>query len=431
MENGATCATPNSKNFWERHPTFTKAFFTFCVIAACITFYFALLRIDVVKSALSKVVNIFDPILYGVVFAFLLNPLVKSLENLFIKLSSKKGAKEFSKKKKSAIRSISILIAIFIAGLIMYLMASFLFPELVESLANISKTLPKQIDSFSLWASHILANNKFFYINPQELISSATDHLTNWLQTSLTKRIDVWLGFIKSGLASTFRVVFNVVIGFACSIYMMFNREKFLAQCKKILYALLKPEKAITVMKFSKNSLEIFTHSIIGKIIDSVILGFICFAGVKILNIPYPVLISVIIGITNVIPFFGPWLGAIPCAILVLLTNPIQVIYFGLFVLALQQFDANFLTPKIVGEYIGLPAFWVLVSCLVGGGFYGIVGLILGPPVLAIFYQLFSSLISYKLKDKELPPETSNYLAGSEVLENTIKPQPVQESKDE
>ncbi|NLL03663.1 MAG: hypothetical protein GX269_05130, partial [Clostridiales bacterium] len=118
MENGATCATPNSKNFWERHPTFTKAFFTFCVIAACITFYFALLRIDVVKSALSKVVNIFDPILYGVVFAFLLNPLVKSLENLFIKLSSKKGAKEFSKKKKSAIRSISILIAIFIAGLI-------------------------------------------------------------------------------------------------------------------------------------------------------------------------------------------------------------------------------------------------------------------------------------------------------------------------
>ena len=199
---------------------------------------------------------------------------------------------------------------------------------------------------------------------------------------------------------------------------------------QKILYALLSQKKNYSY-KFSKNSLEIFTHSIIGKIIDSVILGFICFAGVKILNIPYPVLISVIIGITNVIPFFGPWLGAIPCAILVLLTNPIQVIYFGLFVLALQQFDANFLTPKIVGEYIGLPAFWVLVSCLVGGGFYGIVGLILGPPVFAIFYQLFSSLISYKLKDKELPPETSNYLAGSEVLENTIKPQPVQESKDD
>lgn len=431
MENSATSTTPADKNFFEKHPAFTKAIFAFGVIAACITFYFALLRIDVVNSALSKIVSIFDPIIYGIVFAFLLNPLVKGFENLFAKLPSKKSKEEITPKKKSAIRAISILIAIFIALFIIYLMASFLFPELLQSLASISKTLPKQIDSFSLWASHLLSNNKFFYIDPEELISSATDHLTNWLQTSLTKRIDVWLGFIKSGLASTFRVVFNVVIGFACSIYMMFNREKFLAQCKKILYALLKPEKAITVMKFSKNSLEIFTHSIIGKIIDSVILGFICFAGVKILNIPYPVLISVIIGITNVIPFFGPWLGAIPCAILVLLTNPIQVIYFGLFVLALQQFDANFLTPKIVGEYIGLPAFWVLVSCLVGGGFYGIVGLILGPPVFAIFYQLFSSLISYKLKDKELPPETSNYLAGSEVLENTIKPQPVQESRDE
>jgi len=422
MENGTSSANPSNKTFWKKHPYFSKGICSFCVIAAGIAFYFILLRIEIVNSVLYKFFDIIDPVFYGIAIAFLLNPLVKNLEKIILKWITKKSTKEITHKQKSIIRSFSILIAVIIAILIIYLIASFLFPEIIQSLDNISKTLPHQIDSFNIWMSDILINNKILSLNPDEVLSSVTSYITNWLQTDLTKKVDLWLGYITNGLAGAIEIIFNLVIGFACSIYMMYNKEKFFAQCKKILFAFLKPAHANSTIKISNDSLDIFTHSIIGKIIDSIILGFICFAGVKILHLPYPVLISFIIGLTNFIPFFGPWIGGLPCGLLVFLTaDPIQTIYFGLFILFLQQFDCNFLTPKIVGNYIGLPAFWVLVACLLGGGFYGVMGLILGAPIFAICYQLFRNFVSHRLENKKLPSETSEYLASAEVLQHSIK----------
>lgn len=422
MENSTSAANSNNKSFWDKHHRFSKGLCLFCVIAASISLYFILLRIDTVTSVIYKFFDIIDPVFYGITIAFLLNPMVKKLEKIILKWLSKKPTKEITHKQKSMVRSFSILIAIIIAILILYLIASFLFPEIVQSLDDINKTLPHQIDSFGIWISHILINNKIFSLNPSEVLSSITSYITNWLQTDLAKKVDLWLGYITNGLAVTIEIIFNLVIGFACSIYIMYNKEKFFAQCKKVLFAFLKPAHANSAIKISNESLDIFTHSIIGKIVDSIILGFICFVGVKVLHMPYPVLISFIIGLTNFIPFFGPWIGGFICGILILLTaDPIQTIYFGLFVLFLQQLDCNFLTPKIVGNYIGLPAFWVLVACLLGGGFYGVIGLILGIPIFAISYQLFRNFVSHRLQNKKLPSDTSEYLVSGEVLQNSPK----------
>ncbi|NCC87097.1 MAG: AI-2E family transporter [Clostridia bacterium] len=422
MENITPTTTPSNKNFWDKHPGFSKALCLFCVIAASISLYFIFLRIDIVASVFTRFFDIIEPVFYGITIAFLLNPLVKKLETNLLKMLSKKSKKDITYKQKSIARFFSIFISVIIAIFIIYLITSFLFPEIVQSLDNISETLPTQINSLGIWTYNILADNKIISLNPDEVISSVTNYITNWLQTDLTQKVETWVGYLTNGLAGVIEIIFNLIIGFACSIYMLYNKEKFFAKCKKTLFAFLKPEQANSAIKISNESLEIFNHSIIGKIFVSIIIGFICFIGVKFLHMPYPVLISFIIGLTNFIPFFGPWIGGFICGVLILLTaDPIQAIYFGLFILFLQQFDCNFLTPKIVGNYIGLPAFWVLVACLLGGGFYGIIGLILGVPIFAIIYQLFRDFVSHRLKNKKLPSDTSNYLANGDFGQNPTK----------
>lgn len=419
MENTAVNGNTKPQTFWQRHPSFKAGFYSFCVVAASITFYFFILRFDSVGHVISKFFNIIAPVIYGLAIAFLLNPIMMALEKLFTKLALKRN-KDITRKKSNLIRGSSIFIAVIVAILLIYLIISFLVPEIVSSLANISKTLPEQAQSLTVWATNLVEKNEFISKNFDKIISTATDYISNWAQTSVLGKIDVWLGYVTNGLASAFDIVFNLVIGLACSIYLLYNKERFLAQCKKSLYAFLNKEHAKTTISICKSSLEIFTHSILGKIIDSIIIGFICFAGLKVLKMPYPVLISVIIGITNIIPFFGPWLGAIPSGLLILLTEPIQAVYFGIFILCLQQFDCNFLTPKIVGNYVGLPAFWVLVSCLIGGGFFGVMGLILCVPVFAILYQMFKGYVAHKLEKKNLPSSTDEYNLQAESLVEKI-----------
>ncbi|MEG1437177.1 MAG: AI-2E family transporter, partial [Oscillospiraceae bacterium] len=256
-------ATQNT-SFLKKHPSFVAGFYAFCVIAASISFYFLVLRIDVVGSFFSKILGLLEPVVYGLTIAFLLNPIVKILEKLFLKAASGKAAKEISTKKKSAIRGFSVLIAIMVALLLIYLMASFLFPEIVDSLSNISKTLPKQVESLGVWASQILENNKSLSVNLDKVFSSATEYATNWIETDILSKINVWLGYITNGIASVFSVVFNLVVGLACSIYLMYNKEKFLGQCKKTIYAFLSPNRANSAISITKESVEILTHSIIG-----------------------------------------------------------------------------------------------------------------------------------------------------------------------
>ena len=202
---------------------------------------------------------------------------------------------------------------------------------------------------------------------------------------------------------------FLTPIGIIVSIYVMYGRETFSRQCKKIVYALFSPKRANLILHLGNKSNEIFGGFVIGKIIDSIIIGIICFVVLSIMKMPYTVLVSVIIGVTNVIPFFGPFIGAIPCSILILLNDPKMGIYFIIFILVLQQFDGNILGPKILGDSTGLSSFWVLFSILLFGGLFGFVGMILAVPVTAVIFDLIAKLQYYHLRKKGLSPDTRDY----------------------
>jgi predicted PurR-regulated permease PerM len=397
----------DGRTFFEKHPNFATGFFAFIVIAACIAFYFSILRIDFFINILSKFFDIIMPLIYGIVIAFLINPLVRVIENLFTRLFYKKSEKPLSRKKHALVRSLSIMLTLILIAVVIFLAVSFLIPELAKSILHVSHMLPQQLETLNVWARNILYSQNFFSISFEEILAHVTGFLNNWLKTIVN--LETGFGYLASGVMFSIGIIFNLVVGLACSVYLMYNREKFWAQCKKIVFSLFKETAAKKAVEIAGNSYDILAHSIIGKIIDSIVLGFICLLGVTLIGTPYGVLISFIVGVTNVIPFFGPWLGGVPCVLLVFLVDPFHALYLAIFILCLQQFDQNFLTPKIVGSYVGLPALWVLVSCLLGGGFFGIKGLILGVPIFAILYHLFKEIVEYRLEKKNLPVNTNDY----------------------
>ena len=200
-----------------------------------------------------------------------------------------------------------------------------------------------------------------------------------------------------------------VLIGIIVSVYLLFSKEKFMRQSKKVIYALCKPKRANFILHIGRKANEIFGGFIIGKIIDSAIVGVLCFAGVSIFKMPYPLLISMIVGVTNVIPVFGPYIGAIPCALLIFLVDPMKGIGFIIFIILLQQLDGNVIGPKILGESTGLSSFWVIFAILIAGKMFGIGGMVIGVPMFALIYYVIKLFIQQKLEAKNLPTDTELY----------------------
>ena len=203
--------------------------------------------------------------------------------------------------------------------------------------------------------------------------------------------------------------MFNFIIGIVISIYVLLGKETFIAQAKKLVYAVFPADRGNVIVATVRKANDIFGGFIIGKILDSVIIGILCFIGLSILQMPYTLLVSVIVGVTNVIPFFGPYIGAIPSAILIMLANPIQGLYFIIFILVLQQVDGNIIGPKILGDSTGLNSFWVVFAILVGGGLFGVAGMIFGVPLFATIYYITRKLTAWVLRKKGLPEETAAY----------------------
>ena len=217
------------------------------------------------------------------------------------------------------------------------------------------------------------------------------------------------------GLYTLVMELFHAVIGVIVSVYILFGKETFINQSKKATYAIFPTERANLLIHIAVKTNEIFGGFIIGKIIDSIIIGILCFIGTSLLNMPYAMLVSVIVGMTNVIPFFGPYIGAIPSAVLIALADPMKGVYFLIFILLLQQFDGNILGPKILGNSTGLSAFWVIVSILLGGGLFGILGMLFGVPAFAVIYYIVKLFLDNQLEKKKLPTESECYNGDSYV----------------
>lgn len=387
--------------------SFGRGLTFFLVIAACIVLYFAFLRVDTIFGVIRTIMGILKPIIYGFAIAYLLNPIVKAVDRYLCPLLEKKLKKKRTADRLS--RGIGICLALLVLFAIIITLLNMLIPELITSVHNLMETLPGQLNAVMDSFDHIQKEQSPVGAIVENILNHASENIQNWIQTDLLRQMNVLMTNITTGAINVLSEVFNFLVGCIVSVYMLFGKETFAAQIKKMLYAGMQVERANMVLHITRKSNEIFGGFIIGKIIDSAIIGVLCFIGITILDMPYILLVSVIVGVTNVIPFFGPYIGAIPSAILIALADPLKGLYFLIFIIALQQLDGNVIGPKILGNSTGLSAFWVVFSILLGGGLFGFIGMIIGVPTFAVIYYIVKMVVEEKLRKKKLPPDTEHY----------------------
>lgn len=386
---------------------FNRGMTVFLVVAACTLFYFALLRLQNLSKIIGQIIGVLMPVIYGCVIAYLLNPIVKRVDRHLLPVLVKKMKKEESARKLC--RGIGVFSALLILILLIVMLCNLLIPELYYSIRRMIFTLPGQLNELVDKINEMTTGTSTTSAFLKTAVKEGTTMLETWLRSELLPKTNELMSNLTVGVINVISTVFDILIGMIVSIYLLFSKEQFVAQAKKGIYALFEPSRANMILHFSMKSNEIFGGFIIGKIIDSAIIGILCFIGLSVLNMPYAVLVSVIVGVTNVIPFFGPYIGAIPSTILIILDEPIKGLYFIIFILILQQFDGNILGPKILGNSTGLSAFWVIVAILLGGGLFGFVGMVMGVPTFAVIYYMVELTLNSKLEKKDLPSETELY----------------------
>ena len=360
---------------------------------------------------------ILSPLVAGVVFAFLLNPLVKFVDTRLCPVLEKKKQKNpkarYSPQKLS--RAAGIVFALVIAVLLVYAFFSMLLPQLYESVMGIVASAEDYYRSIETWANKLLQDNPEIQSYVEAALDEVYNFLRNWVSTSLLSDMQKLLSTLTTSVIAVVKSVANLLIGLVASIYMLWSKDLFQAQAKKLIVAVFRPSAADHLFYLGRETNKIFNGFVTGKIIDSAIIGVLCYFGMLILKLPYPILVATVIGITNVIPFFGPIIGAVPCAFLILLVNPLQCFYFVIFVICLQQLDGNVIGPKILGNTVGISGFWVLVSITVAAGLFGFAGMLLGVPVFAIIYLLISDAINRSLKKKGDTTRTDAYYSIEKV----------------
>lgn len=395
---------------------------TFLVIAASLLFYFGIFHMNSLRNMLGKIYNIVTPLVYGAFIAYIMNPLVRFLEqNLFFRFFKKRQV-SITVKQKKIIRIFCILITLILFFLAIYGLLAMLIPELFSSIRNIIDNFPRYIDTIQDGVSNILKDNPDLEGYASEFFDTAGGRMENWMNQELLPQINALVRNFSTGLYGILTFLKNFLIGAMISIYMLYGKENFTAHGKQLLYALFNPDTANNTIRDLQFVDKTFGGFVIGKIIDSVIIGLLCYIGLSILNMPYTLLISAIVGVTNVIPFFGPYMGAVPSALLILLISPLQSLYFIIFVFILQQFDGNFLGPKILGDSTGISSFMVIVAILIGGGLFGVFGMFIGVPTCAVITTIIRNQVFKRLQKKQLPTNVEFYHNIDHLDEKTLEP---------
>ena len=390
------------------------------VIAVCILLWFSIQHWDVVLAGTRKVVKILAPILCGAVLTYLTAPAYNWVAGIVEKTLG--SVTKNSKYVRGAARMLATAACLGLVIVLVVGMFQLMIPQLIESLIGIQDSFPLYVQNVYEWIQRILKNNPEI---ENMVLSSFENNLAvfqNWAEKSFTN-IDMHrIGQIVTGLSSSvlgvLEFIKNWLIGLIVMVYLLNIKDTLAAQGKKIVYGCLNLRQANLVIEELRFINQMFGGFIIGKLVDSLIIGIICFIGVTILNMPFPMLLSVIIGVTNVIPFFGPFIGAIPAAFLVFLVSPLQCVFL-IWILLLQQFDGNILGPKILGNSTGLSSFWVLFSILFFGGLFGFVGMIIAVPAFAVIYDLISRAVHRSLRLRKLPMETDEYRKLDHIDEKT------------
>ncbi len=388
----------------------TIAIYAIIVIAISMLMVIAIFKFSAISAIVKKVLGILTPVFWGMALAFLLNPLMNTVEKSLKKYVIKKPHPKLL--RGISVASTAIFFVAVLCGLLYIVI-----PAFADSISSMTENAKLIYNKLYDWTERFLSDNP-------KLESIAKEKLDNFTSdiNSLIDKVQPMVDDLLSGAMSFVGVLMDFALGFIVSIYILVSKETLQAQFKKLFIATFKRSTCNKVFRLATMCCKTFGNFLTGKIIDSLIIGIMCFFGCWILNIPYYVLIAVIVGITNVIPYFGPFIGAIPCAALVLFVEPSKCIVFVIFILILQQFDGNILGPKILGGVTGLPTFWVLVALFVGGGLFQAIGLLLAVPTCSVVYELIKESTRNKLRKKNLPTETKDYISDiSRIYATTEK----------
>ena len=375
----------NEKHIWSKKPETMLDWF--CVVAACIAFYLLLNNLNYFVGGIGKFINILSPFAGGVVIAYILDPVVKLFYHKLFK-------------EKKGIRWLAILLAYLVAILLIVLLAWLVIPQIVNSIAMLFTNFPSYIQGIQDALTMIQDRFGVDLSQATKMLddSEAMVKEVYSLASSAMPQIVASLGSVASNFVSTFTSL-------AASIYMLADKKHLLHQLRTLAHAFLPEKVAENTLRICHYANDNFTGFFIGKIIDSAIIGVITFVCMTVLRLDFAVLISVFIGITNIIPVFGPFIGAVPSIFILLLVNPIQALIFCILILIIQQFDGNFIGPKILGQSIGISALWVLFSIVVGGDLLGIPGMVIGVPVFATLYGLAQEFIHAMLDRRGIDAE--------------------------
>lgn len=380
----------------------------FAVICASLAFFFLLYRFDAVRSGAKLVLSILSPFIYGLALAYLVTPIYNFFERKCSELLL--GRVRSRQRAWKIARILSTVFTLFLALFAIAGVIGMILPQSITSIVNVAESMPANIQKLIDWINELLKARPELQAPANAMVTRVLEQTESWIQTDFLPNISSIVAQISNSIMGVFRAVLDLFVGLVICVYALNSKRAFAAQTKKLAYCMFSRARANRIIEDVRFTHQVFGGFIYGKLLDSLIIGVICFVCMSLMGMPYVTLISVIIGITNIIPFFGPFIGAIPTALLVLTVSPIQCVYFLIFVLILQQVDGNIIGPKILGDSTGLSSFWVIFAILMGGGLFGFPGMVLGVPLFAVIYAFISRRINHSLEKKGLSRDTDAYI---------------------
>lgn len=374
------------------------------ILASGILCAFVLFKMPVIIFVLKGITEILKPFLYGVVFAYLLAHLCNKIEEKLFQFFPKAKAKA-----RRFICFIAIVISLCVAIAVIWLIIMMIIPQVWDSVMKIIQMVPQKLIVVNNWIEHMLENQPELQAYFEEFSSQAESNIDSLLNVDTIQKVQSIINSLSVQLFGVLGVVKNIFLGLLISAYLLGSRKLFGAQAGLILHGVFSDKWAKIIEEEIRYTDKMFNGFLVGKIIDSAIIGLLCFAGTSIMGFEAPAFISVIIGITNIIPFFGPFIGAIPCGLLLLLENPMHCLYFIIFIFVLQQLDGNVIGPKILGNTTGVSSFWVLFAILLFGGMWGVVGMVIGVPLFAVIYDIIRKLVYRGLRKHKRESMITDY----------------------
>lgn len=390
--------------------TWRQGFVFFVIFLACLVTFFFFYRLSSIYAYLSSILSVLSPIFYGFAIAYLLNGPMMFFRRRYYAWFSKKNMTEARARKLA--KGLSVASAVVSALLIVTGICFLIIPQLYRSIVQLVDVIPKQLESLMAAVDAHKDSENAIARYLAEGFHTVVDAVQEWFaKADFSSKLTEIAAIVTAYVTKVVTIVFNAIIAIIVSIYVLIDKEKFIGQGKKFLYAVMKPKRVNSLMHTMRHAHTIFGKFIVGILVDAMIVGTITFISLSIMRMPYALLIGVIVGVTNVIPFFGPFIGAIPSAILIFIMEPVKVIPFIIFIIVLQQIDGNVLNPIIVGDSTGVSEFWVTFSLLLFGNIFGVVGMIIAVPLFAVISYLVKLFINRRLEKKEFPIDSEKYEA--------------------